>query len=262
MHICYNADVNYLRPLLISIYSVCKNNESITFHVINYGGIEEHHFNFLTQKFKISVKIYNANTEMLTMQGHGRFPPVVFGRLFIPEIIKTEKILYLDVDTVITSNLSGLWEQSCEYLKAVEEVDSKISRLLKTKYSLDNYYNAGVLFINNLAVKAMFKKAVNLAKKERLDYLDQDALNIALNGNIEPLDCDFNFMSISNKSNIVPTIIHFAHLKPWKGVCLHQYSYIYKEYETSIIEHLPESDELKKMSLKELLKNIYLRFFA
>jgi len=260
MDICFNADINYLRPLLISVSSVCENNVTpITFHIINYGGIEEHYFKFLTAKFEISVKIYNATNEMLAIQGHGRFPPVVYGRLFIPELIKVDKVLYLDVDTITTSSLLELWEQPCQYIRAVEETDSKISSALKIKYSLTNYYNAGVLLINNLSTIELFKDSVLLAKTKKLNYLDQDAVNIALDQKIDSLESDFNFMAIVNQSNEIPTIIHFAHLKPWKRICLHQYSYIYKQYEKLINEHLPESDKLKKMSLKDFLKNIYMR---
>ncbi|WP_368084892.1 glycosyltransferase family 8 protein [Vibrio splendidus] len=258
MNICYNADSNYLRPLLISMHSICKYNKGLSFHIISYGGIELSDFEFIKDEFNVDVKIYSANSQMLSMKGHGRFPPVVFGRLYIPELIEEPKVLYIDVDTIVTSSLLGLWNEECEYICAVEESGSNIVNSLKSDFKLDDYFNAGVLLINTVTTRDIFSNAIEIAKNNNLPYLDQDAINISAKGFICSISNQYNYMSIS-KNKIKPVIIHFAHLKPWKRFCLHGYTKEYRDIEIKIDANLPLSPKLSVISFKDIIKNLYMR---
>lgn len=256
MHICYNVNDSYVEPLLISIISiVMQTTKSVTFHIISYGGIKYDDFSEIQNSYNAKFIIYEANNEMLSMKSGGRFPPVTYGRLFISRLISEEKVIYMDVDTVIVDDLYELWVLKPNYISAVYEKNNKIVRKQKEKLKLINYFNSGVMLIDVNKSKKYFDNAILLAKENSYDYLDQDALNVAFSNVVEPLDEKFNYMNV-NITNINPVVIHFAHLKPWKNICLHSYSLKYTELKRNIkIKNLMSS----KITIKEAVKNLYLK---
>lgn len=256
MHICYNANGSYIEPLLISIISILiRTDKYVTFHIISYGGINSDDFSEIRNSYNANFIIYEANDEMLLMQSGGRFPPVTYGRLFIPRLISEDKIIYMDVDTVILEDLYDLWILKPEIILAVYEKDSRIVRKQKVKFKLINYFNSGVMLIDVKKAKNYFDKAILLAKENSYEYLDQDALNVACSNVVTPLDEKFNYMNV-NITNINPVVIHFAHLKPWKKICLHSYTFKYTELKNGIYM---KNKMLTKMTIKEALKNLYLK---
>lgn len=259
MNICYNADDNYLRPLQVAIYSLCKfNNFAITVHIINYGGILISDFDFLMERFDLNIKIYTATKEMKSMPSKGRFTPAVYGRLFIPQLINEDKIIYLDVDTLVMSDISDLWKTQCKSVMATLEFESETIMALKLKYDLKRYFNAGVMLISIKDVLTEFNHSIEVAKNIELEYLDQDALNIAFNDNFKELNSINNYMSCRGKLDGVK-IVHFAHLKPWKSFSLHPYAKEYRKLEVEIENYLTKKNHIYKTSLYDVVKSFYMR---
>jgi len=172
-----------------------------------------------------------------------------FYRLLIPELLpEYEKVIYLDIDTIVVTDIGKLIEYDISkvmiagvrdivgnrdyYLKnrIVKEYRDNILRL---KYP-DNYFNAGVLMIN---IKAFLQKFSRTEWWQFVDSYkwkshDQDILNALCNQSVLLLPYSWNFIKVNGRGiekelseedwNMIleaekePFIIHYAgRYKPW-----------------------------------------------
>jgi lipopolysaccharide biosynthesis glycosyltransferase len=108
-----------------------------------------------------------------------------------------------------------------------------IQRLRKIGYTSDDYFNAGVMYINLMRWREekISERLMHIANKYKDDLLfwDQDVLNIAFEDSWEKLDFSFNAFNLEQKaSSDQYKIIHYTgSSKPWHFVNKHPYK---KEY--------------------------------
>ena len=128
-------------------------------------------------------------------------------RLFIPEILqKYDKVLYLDCDLVVNSNIVELYKTDIvDYvLGAAHDAYSKVAiehieKVLKISY--ESAFNAGVLLINTkkFLEERVKEKCFALLnedwdrEKRQYIYMDQDVLNIICNGEVRFFSMDWDF---------------------------------------------------------------------
>lgn len=158
-----------------------------------------------------------------------------YGRLLIPTLKPNlEKIIYLDVDLIVTDDIKKLFECNLEDypLGAVYDgyneennINSKLISNLGCS-PFHKYFNAGVLLID---VKKwnLLNISVNILKLEneirtKLIFADQDLLNVYFNCNYKMLDPSFNVShkrsrNYYKKGKLVNCVIrHFVgDKKPW-----------------------------------------------
>lgn len=166
-------------------------------------------------------------------------------RLLIPNIVDTEKCLYLDYDTIVCTDLQELYNTDLtdQYIAGVKAPSYHLRRE-KESYckqaklkDLTQYVNAGVLLMN---LKKMRKDNVT---ERFLDLLpcnmlsqDQDIINSVCYGKIGFLPFCYNVMTKYANLNVreydnlftyeeledawnQPKIIHFAdRIKPWNSM--------------------------------------------
>jgi len=121
-------------------------------------------------------------------------------RIVTPLLLKEyEKILYLDSDIVILRDLAELYHIDIgDYsIGAIEEKQTYalVEYLSERNMTLEGYFNAGVLVLNTkkLLERDILGEAIKILDTDvRYDYLDQDALNIILNGDIYYLPDQWN----------------------------------------------------------------------
>ncbi len=108
-------------------------------------------------------------------------------RLAIPDIFQDEKrVLWLDVDTIVTDDISQLFQEDLEqcYFGMVPEVPDRS----KPPFT---YYNAGVMLINVLRFQAdgrqYYHDLIDLVNLQRMDFPDQDAINLLCQTRIKAL---------------------------------------------------------------------------
>ena len=131
-----------------------------------------------------------------------------------------EKVLYLDADTIVNSDIASLWETDIsEYeFGAVLDYYGKIFMGYK-------YVNAGVLLLNlNMIEKThLFDKAIDMLNKKRVFLPDQTALNRLVKKKLI-LSRRFNeqkrFRDDTVIQHFAKTIIwlpyfHTRNIKPW-----------------------------------------------
>lgn len=124
-------------------------------------------------------------------------------RLFAADLLpKYEKILYLDCDIIVLSDLAPLYAQElgnklvgavCDYRFDGEYAKRMIG------VSTDCYINAGVLLINASLwrdEKIASKCLSFLQEGRKLEAYDQDAINYVCRGRILLLEKDWNFQQV------------------------------------------------------------------
>ena len=183
---------------------------------------------------------------------YSRWSPVIFYRLIAARIFPhIDKILYLDSDTLVCSDLSELFNTDISNyalgavrdMAPTEDADNPNGKYVRdfsdTHLSGGPYFNSGVLLLN---LKNMAKnEKLLLTVKVPLKYPDQDILNVALRDKIRPLALKYNFApGVKISKNFTGrdrtadknyTILHFYTIKPY------YYQYIPHDIYTLFYKH-------------------------
>lgn len=128
-------------------------------------------------------------------------------RLFIPEILQEyDKVLYLDCDLVVNSNIAELYKTDIDgyILGAAHDAYSQaaiehIEKALNILY--ESAFNAGVLLINTkkFLQEKVKEKCFDLLNKDwdreerRYIYMDQDVLNIVCNDKVRFFSMEWDY---------------------------------------------------------------------
>lgn len=238
IHVGFGVDHNFVRPMGVAITSLAMNNTntSFVFHVfissitdddkVRLGQLEDHHGN-------IRIIFYEVNQEALKMLPvNSYFPIAVYYRLVIPLVLSQfKRILYLDGDVLCLGRLDGLYDIDMgDTIAAVVPDLPEFSKKRISEFSLKHgvYFNSGVMLINipkwNTANVSEEAVKVLLESPDRYFFLDQDALNIVLDGKIITLLSAYNLIIIGQKSPVIPPDTIFLHCagtpKPWQLACM------------------------------------------
>ena len=155
-----------------------------------------------------------------------------FFRFLLPEIIPAvDRVLYLDVDLVVRSDIAEIYATPLDGAWAAGVRDMWLDRDeptgLKEKLGLsatDTYVNAGVMLIDLAAWRAegLGSSAVRLMAEDgaKFQYLDQDVLNLLLKGHMKIIGDEWNFATwnYDRQKRIRKTakILHYTGKdKPW-----------------------------------------------
>ncbi|MCQ2204768.1 MAG: glycosyltransferase family 8 protein [Bacteroidales bacterium] len=256
------SDNNYVAQCSVMLCSLLDNAKSanIVIHIID-GGITEENKKTLAELVALrgaKLSLYSFSYDQCNLFGTGLCAAtsiVTYFRLFVASIIKdsnVDKILYLDCDIVVKSDVSELFYIDMQNygLAAVRDVgmpyNSKHQYSLRCNYK-EKYFNAGVLMINldywrNNEIE---RKLIEFASSNKeLLFADQDVLNAVLRNQWLELAPYWNRFSLvkykdvyfRNKADELqyiyqPKIIHYASptSRPWMKMCFVKFQ---KEYDT------------------------------
>jgi lipopolysaccharide biosynthesis glycosyltransferase len=122
-----------------------------------------------------------------------RFTPYALLRIFADYYDFPDKIIYLDIDTVINNDIAELFNQDIENYEVgvVRDVFILGQKLHKT------YFNSGMLLMNMKKIKETghLQKTRDLCKVRKMIFLDQDALNYSVTYK-KMLDRKFNSIHV------------------------------------------------------------------
>lgn len=137
-----------------------------------------------------------------------QFTYMALARCYLTKILKEDKILYLDVDTVVTGSIQELWNTSINNV------------CLAGTPEREQYLNSGVLLMNLGLIRSRKEddNLIRLIKICRFQYPDQDAINIVFHDSMKFLDYKWNRCGKPNRAYSEPYVIrHFAGIvKPWQ----------------------------------------------
>ena len=133
---------------------------------------------------------------------------VTFTRLY-PNL---DKILWLDIDTVVEQNIDELWDLDMDgyyFAGALEPEKSKPGK---------PYINAGVTMVNlkQLREDGMDDKLIEALNKQKYEFADQDCINELCAGKILVIPPTYNSNKFTEQVEN-PKIIHFAADKIWNN---------------------------------------------
>ena len=127
----------------------------------------------------------------------------------LPDI---DKVLQLDVDTVVVDNIDELWDVDLnrKWFAAVREGFSS------WKPYGPKYYNIGVAMFNldRIRKDGITDKLIDFLNNTKCPYIDQDAWNRFGIGKIVDLPVRFNETMVTGYTE-KPAIVHFAGHKNW-----------------------------------------------
>ena len=156
--------------------------------------------------------------------------PITYARFMVPDYVKEDRVLYLDVDTLVTTDLSALFATDFgEYALAAAYNVTSVAGELKDEF------NSGVLLLD-----CQKWRAAQLGKqlyayleqhKESITFADQQVLNEFFLHQFVPLDKTYNLMIGQDQWSLFydipgyeqvnvhpyPAIVHYVGpRKPWR----------------------------------------------
>lgn len=210
MNVVYTCDNNYVWIMGVSIISLFENNRSADeINVFLLGDNISPENKGLLQT---TAKKYNRQVDVIDVPElhipdalcNQRWPRSAYTRLFSGELLPNniEQVLYLDCDTIVTSDIRDLFLTN-NFNYTVSGVKDCISSSYKINIGLNKnsvYINAGVLLLNlkklrEIDIRSVMNEFLNLHSKT-FYYADQDVLNGIFKGNVGVLDPKYDVMTI------------------------------------------------------------------
>jgi len=259
VNIVFATDRNYIQHLCAALVSLLENNKhlSIDIYIISSGMSKRNYRNIkeIVDKYNCKVKHIVISDELFATLAitHPYYPKGTYYRLLIPELIDTEKILYLDSDIIVNGSIKELYEQNLDdyYVCAIEDPGFDRHDQLKMNKS-SKYFNSGMMLINLALWKksGLQRKVIDFIEHnpQSIWFPDQCGLNSVINGKWKKAPLKYNQQSsifspgFEEKFNCFskaeldeaktnPIIIHYTSgSKPWHSKNTHPYKYLYWKY--------------------------------
>lgn len=231
-------DDNYLWPWACSAFSAIRSGAPAPkFLIANVDGLLSPQGEELvvrtSEALGFSAEIVPLKTPTWDVHYTYQWNATVFARLLLLDQL-SERFLWLDSDTLVLSGWQQVAECSEEFFAtsdviacAVRDRDATIVRLARAGTneafiaSHGEYVNTGV-FVGDPqrwraeAMQDRWLDVVATYKRRRLEYPDQDVLNLVLAGRIGILPRAYNHI-VSESARGNERVLHFAgYPKPWK----------------------------------------------
>ena len=198
-YVVYSSDNRGVLPLSVSFYSLLETsrNPKLLDITVLSDGIADDNLDVLArlaESFGAAFRVIDIQEMLLDKDlpesSNAGWPQAIWGRLFIPELIKTRgNVVYLDIDTLVCRPIEELAETDLgeKILGAViESYDSErcpgiVAARKERKGELVGYFNSGILVITveNFVQFDTINKLVEYARNnmDKLVCHDQDVLN-------------------------------------------------------------------------------------
>ena len=189
------------------------------------------HLRLFFRSKKYNLKIYALSEEEISLPSFieniispYKDVPLLWQRMYIPEVINSDKVIFLDSDTLAYTCISKLWEidignnvialapHYC--MHSIKDMLFHYSLnnfpLYKEKQDIKKYYNCGVSVINSKLwreenIKEIPLKYYNHIKTTPHYRNDEPTYNVCFSGRIFELDESWNYYPNDNykKANII-----------------------------------------------------------
>ena len=247
--IFFAVDDEYIPFLAVALQSLIENSKKENYYLIKilYTNITEENQNKIKKYEAENINIefvclsYYINKVKDKLYTRDYYSKTTYFRLFIPDLYpQFDKVLYLDSDIVILSDVADLYNEDMEsnLLAAAPddvvqtiEVFREYAEKVVGVATYKNYFNAGILLMNldELRKFKFQEKFLYLLETVKFSVAqDQDYLNRLCKGRVKLLENTWDRMPIGgdiiNRDEL--HIIHYnLAFKPW-----HFEDILYKEY--------------------------------
>ncbi len=238
-NIVFSINNKYIALFSVALRTLLKyNNKNLIINII-YSELSYKNLSYIKYICKIhSVKInfFQINTSAFDeYPKRGHLTAEAYYRLLIPDLIRADKVLYLDCDIMVNGDLEELYSIDLRNFPLAAAMDPVFQPIKELGMKINStYFNSGVMLINlnywrknNISERAIEYLRLN---PQQITYADQCALNAIVNGDYFPLKNEFNFqsghikksedLSLLLKNHV--KIVHFTgSLKPTHYLCTH-----------------------------------------
>ncbi len=238
------TDSNQIMPVVVTITSIIENRNKSRNYKIFVIGVE------LSESEKemieslggdsVSVEVLIVENKYKTFESSlAHVTSACNFKFDIPAIFKDlERVLYLDTDIIVQSDLCSLFDidMTDKYAAVVKDMHGLVSGDSEKRTGCPDYFNAGMMLLN---LKKMNEDdccaRMNETRKKYGDMcVDQDTQNRVLGKNCIYLPPKYNFQTnnfmhtekslrefyhLEKDGKVSPgnsEIIHYTWLKPWK----------------------------------------------
>ena len=135
---------------------------------------------------------------------------MVLMRAALHRIFDFDRVLSLDIDTIVAKDISELWDLPIDdyYLAGVREPHKSNNRL---------YINAGVMLLNLETLRdGKGDEIISALNTKRYPYNEQDCINELCQGGIYKMPSDYNASNWTEPTT-TPKIQHFAAIQRWQN---------------------------------------------
>jgi lipopolysaccharide biosynthesis glycosyltransferase len=244
MNISICFDKNFQKWATVCLYSIWKQHKNDP--KIRLVILSDITYNKSIWKLKKVLKHFdftfdNPGNDFDSMPTGYHFNVTTYWRLALPKVLSKygiEKAIYLDTDILVVDSLQELYHTNLDDKTCGGSLDigsdMHIERMgLKQGFAI----NGGVLLMD-VAKMNQFnwaEEANRLNQEGRIKWVDQDVLNILLDGKIKLFDLKWNVQSgnFQNGYQDNVAIVHFTEsgrAKPWNSKSKHIYIGVYNTF--------------------------------
>jgi len=255
MRLALCCDGAYAMPLATALRSMAESNRAhwpveVQVLVERFPWELRHQVAESLPEGSVSLQWYEAD-----LSAYRHLPPqaglsaATYGRLLLPDALPAHqrRVLYLDADILVLQDLQPLWEAELHGASIGAVLDGLDSARraggpgLEHVPRVQRYFNAGMLLMDlpRWRSRGIAARALRfLQANPRTPYSDQDALNVACDGDWQPLDPKWNCQALYHFGPLdrgarheLPGIVHFiTGDKPWVAARPNPHARFYNAY--------------------------------
>ena len=191
INVLLTGDSRVFRGIALNILSIIKYTKCpVHFHIMTIGvpwdkcvKLSKDNFNIIRDTLKnlrpdCEMSYYDISEQFFkTFESSPNkkpiYTPASLTRLFLADVIKCDKLIYLDCDTMACSSLEEFEKLNIDDYEMAATLDFMGHRWIKR-----DYFNSGVLYINMKKINEtkLFQNAIELLKHKKFYFADQTAL--------------------------------------------------------------------------------------
>lgn len=239
MTVVYTTSHNVDKYLPTALNSLFTHNPDAFVYII----AEEDHIGCIKRTENIKIISKKDIPDFHYQTSNTKENGMMMARCWLSKILKEDKVLYLDIDTIVLGSLNELWNIDITDYAIAAWVEDKDENLLpesfrwpRRRLQKSRYVNSGVILFNLKFIRehGIDDKQIKLLNEEKFPFPDQDVINLACDGYIKPLEPIYNFSNLITKK--APDIkdvkiYHMVNYKFWNGKNpKHKYHYLWDKY--------------------------------
>lgn len=208
---------NWYIHLATVIYAILKHNKVKKIYLF----IEDDNIPYLDYK-EIEFINVNKTKEYITKDSpnyNTKYSKMSYIRCYFTKLLKCDKIIYVDTDTLITDSIQELWEMNLgnNVIAGVHEYGDWDNHLGIVGVN-DTYINSGVLLMDlkKIRKEKLDDKMIDLLNNNRYDYPDQDVINIVCKDKIKLISNTYNSTETTGLVNNAKILHYIRERKGWK----------------------------------------------
>lgn len=237
-------DKNYQKWATVCLHSIWdqhKNSTRIRLVILSDIKFEQCIWQLKRVLGHFDYSFDNPGSDFNQMPTGFHFNVTTYWRLALPKVLAKRKIakaIYLDADVLILENLLELYNTDLEGKTCGGCLDiGSIEHIERMELKQEFAINGGVLLMDVERMNQIdwVEESNRLNNEGRIQWVDQDVINILLDSEIKLIDLQWNVQSgnFQNSYDGPVSVVHFTesgNTKPWSIRGKHPFMGVYNTY--------------------------------